>query len=147
MRIFEAHEVHPEDDPDWTIPKSGNWEEEQQNRQIRNIMIKQQFQKGKSVQYQSSGWSLWPQVHSMDTCVYEPMCGNPRLNQLPVNVNDVVFCEVQPGDRFYAHKALRIDGTKYIIGNNKGRENVLCYRRHIYGRLIEVVFSEKCWQR
>ena len=116
-------------------------------REVRNNMIKEQLVLGKSVQYQSSGWSLYPQIHSMDTCIYEAMCGDERLNQLPVHVDDVVFCEVQPGNRFYAHKVTRIEPPgpytekTYWIGNNKGLENGWCYMSHIYGKLEEVVYS------
>ena len=48
-------------------------------------------------------------------------------------MDDIVFCEVQPGNRFYAHKILKVEwcswpprpdtwNKKYTSGNNKGRE-------------------------
>jgi hypothetical protein len=76
-----------------------------------------------------------------------------------VQVDDIVFCEVQPNDRFYAHLVLRkewhrerlagmsaswaecaIGGEWYFtIGNIEGRENGWCRIEHIYGRLAECV--------
>ena len=70
---------------------------------------------------------------------------------------DIVFCEVQPTGRFFAHKVMYYEyehaepvdsarGTeaifriKYWIGNNKGHINGWCYQHHIYGRMVEVVF-------
>ena len=57
----------------------------------------------------------------------------------------MVFCEVQPGSRFYCHEILRINyeapagSAQYTISNNAGMENGWCYDEHIYGRVIEVL--------
>ena len=57
-----------------------------------------------------------------------------------VNDNDIVFCQVQPGDRFYGHLVSRKwfqDGEWYFtISNLKGRSNGWCAIKHMYGRLI-----------
>ena len=92
------------------------------------------------MQYRSSGWSLWPLVHGNDVCMYEPV-----LHPETIREGDIVFCEVQPGDRFYAHKVHKIYRANCIryfdIGNNHDppRINGWCQDHHIYGRLIEVV--------
>ena len=70
-------------------------------------------------------------------------------------VGDIVFCQVQDGDRYFAHKIMRIGqyqlkpaevrqfGVEYkrvfIIGNQSGYENGWCFDEHIYGLLVEVV--------
>ena len=109
-------------------------------------MIKDQLLEGRTVQYKSSGNSLRPQVYSNDTCCLEPVCGSHELAQIEIRKDDIVFCEVNPGFHFYAHKVLRIEGCQgtddkvYVIGNNKGFENGWCHRDQIYGRLIEAVY-------
>jgi hypothetical protein len=131
-----------------------NWEMELRLRHQRNVMIKAQLQAGRSVLYRSSGWSLYPRVWSNDQTTYEPV-----ISDNMVQVDDIVFCEVQPGNRFYAHLVLRKEWSrarlagmsaslaecvmggewKFTIGNISGRENGWCRIEHIYGRLAECV--------
>ena len=90
-----------------------------------------------------------PKIHSGDTCTIESMWGTPERLDIPIYVGDCVFCQVQPGDRYYAHKVLAIkehslhEATVYTIGNMAGRENGTCYRHNIYGRLSEAVWVER----
>ena len=140
--IFGAHEISPEDDIDWTVHRD-DWNEEQRARESRNQQIKARLMAGDSVQYSSTGNSLWPIVCSGDCCMFEPVTAASVLKE-----NDVVFCEVQPKGYFYAHKILKIKwnaagvAQKYdrwfVIGNQAGRENGWCYKEHIYGRLVEI---------
>ena len=143
-RVFRAHEVHPAQDVDWT--RTGDWSEEQERRMLRNILIKEQLLGGRTVQYCSSGNSLKPDVWSGDCCLFEPVESESDLEK-----GDIVFCQVQPGDKFYAHKILKVESVKaagsargryrkkYTIGKNKGHTNGYCYIDHIYGRLFEVL--------
>ena len=110
-------------------------------REVRNKMIKEQLQAGTSVQYRSSGWSLWPRVHSNDLTTYDPVTSADQVRE-----GDIVFCQVQPGDRFYAHvvkrKILQSYGPhhgewEFTIANARGWENGTCHIKHIYGRLVE----------
>ena len=83
--IFEAHEIHPYHDVDWTIPTDkDDWNEEKRLREHRNELIKEGLLEGKLVQYKSSGWSLYPIVWSGDTCIFEPMrdgmCETLKMN-------------------------------------------------------------------
>ena len=158
--IFECHEIHPYFDVDWTIPTDKHdVDKEKRLRQDRNEMIKEGLLEGKLVQYKSSGWSLYPIVWSGDTCVFEPMrdgmCKTLKMNW------DIVFCQVQPSERYFAHKVIRFEyeqtaasapgseefqgkwyTKKYWIGNNKGHINGWCHEEHIYGRLVETVYFE-----
>jgi hypothetical protein len=102
--------------------------------------------------YRSSGWSLYPRVWANDQTTYEPVISDDMVQE-----GDIVFCEVQPNDRFYAHQVLRkewhrarlatgvsaecaVGGEWYFtIGNIEGRENGWCRIEHIYGRLTECV--------
>jgi hypothetical protein len=136
--LTDSHEVraNPQLDKDWTL--SDDWDVELQRRYQRNVMCKEQLLAGRSICYRSGGNSLWPRVESNDLCTYAPVTA-----EVPIEVDDIVFCEVQPNDRFYAHlvKAIQVgewEDTAYIISNARGRENGWCYRRHIYGKLVEV---------
>ena len=57
---------------------------------------------------------------------------------------DVVFCQVQRSQQFYAHLVLSIEHDyhaqepKYWIGNIEQRVNGWCFREHIYGVLVQV---------
>ena len=112
-------------------------------------MMKKQLQSGKSAQYRSSGNSLYPRVWSGDCCLFEPVFDCKNLKE-----GDIVFCEVQRGNRFYAHKILSIRWDHstaasahtewrrvFTIGNNRNppRENGWCFDEHMYGRLVEVL--------
>ena len=138
LRLFEPHEVHPHDVIDQVAlaPKrERNW-----MTYTRNLLMRKQLQDGAPVTYRSSGSSLSPIVQSGDCCIIEPIldCGT-------LVVGDIVFCEVQPTNRFYAHKVLHIGvwhGRRYFdIGNNHDppHKNGWCYDCHIYGQMVEVI--------
>ena len=72
--------------------------------------------------------------------MWEPVSDHDILE-----LGDVVFCQVQEGDRFYAHMIQKIeywkDGSRYwLIGNMADPPiiNGWCAAKHIYGRLMEV---------
>jgi len=130
--------VHPEDEKDWTL--DADWETELSRRNVRNSMCKDMLLAGRSVQFRSSGNSLHPFVRSGDVTMWEPVKDHSLLE-----VGDVVFCVVQPGDRFYGHMIHEfgtwITGMSYyVIGNMKDsmRINGWCYAEHIFGRLMEI---------
>ena len=138
--VLEAHDVRPGDelDVDWTL--SHDWAEERRLRDIRNKLIREQLQSGLTVGYRQSGWSLWPRVHSNDLCCYIPV----RFQE-QVQVNDIVFCQVHPGQYYYAHLVRRKEEDpnrgEYVfwIGNMAGRLNGHCYLDAIYGKLVQVL--------
>ena len=122
---------------------------------MRNNMMKYLFRKGKWVQYHSE-----PYCSGRWCSLFEPMCGNERLNQLKVYKGDVVFCEMQQmGEssgprRFDDQAVIRIEpatpseAEKYMIGratvdlpSEADRYMIVgwCYRKQIYGRLIKAV--------
>ena len=122
-------------DVDWTLHE--DWDIEQKRREERNYLVKCELKEGHTVAFRSSGNSLWPRVQSGDSCIYEPI-----TNHDLIQLEDIVFCEVQPGNRFYAHVVKRIgewEGKRYFtIANIKGRENGWCYDEHVYGKLTRV---------
>ena len=136
--MASRHEMLPQFDVDWTLHH--DWDIEMKRRQERNVLIKEQLQCGSPVCYHSSGWSLYPRVHSGDCCTFQPVNSVDQVQE-----DDIVFCEVQPGDRFYGHLVKRkewnakLEKWVFTISNMKGRENGWCYMEHIYGRLTECV--------
>ena len=135
--LFQAHEVHPSQVLDWTLVEDPH--EEQRLREVRNYMITDFLLSKRSVQFRSTGSSLAPMVQSGDVTMWEPITDHSVLE-----VGDVVFCAVQPGDRFFGHMIHNIGdwyGAKYwSIGNMKDppRINGWCLAEHIFGRLLEV---------
>ena len=143
IRVFEAHEIQ---DDEWA--QDDDRDKEQQLRWERNEVCRALLQDKKSVQFRSSGNSLWPFVQSGDCCMFKPV--DPRF----LIVGDVVFCKVQRGDRqyYYAHKILRIQSYQltsaesacfdghthrrvFLIGNQSGRLHGWCFVEQIYGKL------------
>ena len=133
-------------DCDWTLSLDPlDWRRELDLRNKRNELIKEKLQEGKTVAYRSSGWSLFPRVWSNDLCYYEPSFKDPSR----IEIDDIVFCEVDPGKRFYAHlvksKTLRWNSDSgreewsFCISNMAGRENGTCPIEQVYGRLFKSV--------
>ena len=131
-----AHEITQEVDVDWTLWPTDR-AKELRLRQSRNEIIKEQLLLGKPVIYRSQGWSLYPRVHANDQCTFEPVISADEVKE-----QDIVFCEVQPGDRFFGHLVSQKwfddgDGEWYFtITNLAGWENGWCSIKHIYGRLV-----------
>ena len=129
------HSVGPELDFDWTL--HSDWSIELKRRDERNKLVKAELQNGNTVAFRSSGNSLDPWVLSGDCCTYAPVTDHRDLQQ-----HDVVFCEVQPGDRFFAHIIKQIVVRRgrpiFYISNLRGKINGYCEKKHIYGKLISV---------
>jgi hypothetical protein len=135
--LESGHEVFDTRHVDWAVSPA-NWGIEKSQRIARSELLKKKLQSGTPVCYRSSGWSMYPLVHSNDKTTYEPVTDADQVQE-----NDIVFCQVQPGDRFYAHLVKRkwlsqLDGQLYYtIANYKGHEKGWCLIEHLYGRLVE----------
>ena len=128
------------------------WEKEQRNRHKRDYLIRGAFIKGKSVFYKSSGNSMWPLVQSDDGCTFHPIQAvtakrgvhSIRKEASEIGVGDIVFCQVQRSQEYYAHIVLDVqecynpEEPKYWIGNIQKHYNGWCHRKHIFGVLVEV---------
>ena len=132
------HQVAQDHDVDWTIPDDRDRGTELSRRHARNEMIREQLQAGKPVVYRSSGWSLFPRVHSNDATYYVPV-----TKEEDVSVGDIVFCQVEPGLRYYAHLISKKEWYNekwwYTITDRFLHRNGWADIEHIYGRL------ENCW--
>ena len=129
------HSVGPELDIDWTL--HSDWNIQLKRREERNKLVKAELQNGNTVAFRSSGWSLYPRVCSGDSCTYQPVANADD----EIQEEDIVFCEVQPGNRFCAHIVRKIEDLEgrrcFTIANYAGREIGWCYSEHIYGKLIQ----------
>ena len=129
-------------DIDWTIVP-GDYPRELTLREHRNILIREQFERGETVAYRQSGWSCYPVIRSNDLCHYKPVF--PR-DLLSLKVNDIVFCAVEPGWRYYAHFIKKIEwrwhqgkmDLCFTIANKQGRENGWCWSHMIWGKLFQI---------
>ena len=124
---------------DWTDVKDQakwRWLVEKRHRMSRELLTQ-----GKIIKLTSKGKSLEPLMWSGATFELRPMGGG-----YTVKVGDIVFCEVQPGNRCYIHLVWYIEEhkddydvwrKKYYIGNNKeGMQaicNGWCYADKIFG--------------
>ena len=152
-----SHEAAPSFHEDWTLVQGSDrdpekWEQELRLRDSRNRLIHDYLTDGRSVFYKSSGNSMWPLVQSGDACTFHPIqavTANEgkhaiRKERSEIGVGDVVFCQVQRSQQYYAHIVLNIESDyyasedKYWIGNIEGRINGWCFREHIYGILVDV---------
>ena len=101
--------------------------------------VKAQLQAGKNVCYRSSGWSLYPRVHSNDQTTYEPVNREDQVAQ-----NDIVFCQVFPHLHFYAHLVKKKEWWRardewcFTISNAAGWENGWCFMELLHGKFVQV---------
>ena len=130
-------------DVDWT--RHPDWEVEKIRRTERDNMCISELREGRRVVFRSSGISLEPRVWNNDICTFFPV-----TSEKEVQVDDIVFCSVQPNDHIYGHivkkkwwqfnpSSRSENGQEYVyvISNINGRENGWCNTRHIYGKLVD----------
>ena len=107
--------------------------------------------------YESSGNSMWPLVQSGDACLLHPIQavtandGPIKKASSKIDVGDIVFCKVK--EEFFAHIVQKVERsphpqlgrkypTKFYIGNIQGHINGWCYRKDIFGILVDVKFPK-----
>ena len=155
--LQSPHEAKPSFHEDWTLVEGSGRDPEKYAQELklrdeRNKMIREFLQDGRSVFYKSSGSSMWPLVQSHDGCTFHPIQAVTDMEgrhavikeASEIGVGDIVFCQVQTSQQYYAHivlwteQDLHAKEMKYWIGNLEQRVNGWCYREHIYGILVGV---------
>ena len=155
--LQSPHEATPAFHEDWTQVAGSSsdpelWEKEIRLRDSRNRLIREHLVDGRSVFYKSSGNSMWPLVQSGDACTFHPIqavTADGGMHSIQkeasgIGVGDIVFCQVQRSQQYYAHIVLEVERDyhaqepKYWIGNIEHRMNGWCFREHIFGILVEV---------
>ena len=91
---------------------------------------------------------MYPSVHKCDCCLFEPVGYVSKLR-----IGDIIFCQLDIGGGFYAHKISGITipaasapnaededfrTEEYTISAQNGRRVGSCKGHTIYGRLMEV---------
>lgn len=88
----------------------------------------EKLQKGETISFRPKGNSMQGKIESGQLCTVEPV--QPDSLQ----VGDIVLCKV--GGKQYLHLIKAIQGSRFQIGNNKGRTNG--WTNAIYGRCVKV---------
>ncbi|RDJ35384.1 MAG: hypothetical protein DWQ19_11250 [Crenarchaeota archaeon] len=86
----------------------------------------EQLKNGETVEFRPRGNSMQGKVENGQLCRVEPVKN--------VEKNDIVLCKVK--GREYLHLVKAIQGSRYLIGNNKGGINGWIGINSIYGKLI-----------
>ena len=166
--LQDSHEAAPPFHEDWTVVEGSRHDAEKYAQELRlrdqrNRLIREFLQDGRSAFYKSSGDSMWPLVQSNDGITLHPIQAVTDMDDRhavhkeasEIGVGDIVFCQVQTSQQYYAHIVLSTQDdlhakeTKYWIGNLQQRPNGWCYREHIYGILVgvQVDYEDKYYFR
>ena len=87
-----------------------------------------ELQAGKVVKFRPKGNSMRPKINSGEQVTVSP--------NAEITVGDIVFCKVK--GNFYVHLVKTIKDGRYLIGNNKGRENGWIGISQIFGKVTKV---------
>jgi len=88
------------------------------------------LQDGKTVTFRPRGNSMAGKIESGQLCTVEP------VDTKTLKVDDIVLCRVNGKE--YLHLVKAIQGTRFQIGNNKGRINGWIGSIAIFGKLTKV---------
>jgi hypothetical protein len=88
------------------------------------------LQRGETVQFRPRGHSMQGKIASGQLCTVAP------VDPATLAVGDIVLCKVN--GRQYLHLVKAIQGSRFQIGNNRGRINGWVSAGSIYGRCVRV---------
>jgi hypothetical protein len=86
---------------------------------------------GETVQFRPRGHSMKGKIESGQLCTVEPVSNFAELEK-----GDIVLCKVNGSQ--YLHLIKAIQGTRFQIGNNRGRINGWVGTNAIFGKLVKV---------
>lgn len=86
---------------------------------------------GETVSFRPRGHSMSGKIESGQLCTVAPIADYAELRK-----GDIVLCKV--GGSEYLHLLKAIQGTRFQIGNNRGRINGWTSANSIFGKLIKV---------
>ena len=89
------------------------------------------LQDGETVQFRPRGNSMSGKIESGQLCTVEPIEDPATLE-----VGDIVLCKVNGYQ--YIHMVKAIQGSRFQIGNNRGRINGWITANSIYGKCVRV---------
>ena len=85
---------------------------------------------GETVSFRPRGHSMQGRIESGQLCTVAPVDADA------VAVDDIVLCRVRGAE--YLHIVKAIQGSRFQIGNNRGRINGWIGPNSIFGKLIDV---------
>lgn len=88
------------------------------------------LKKGVTVKFRPHGDSMKGKIESGQLCTVEPV----KPDEL--KVGDIVLCKVKGNQ--YLHLVKAIQGPRFLIANNRGRENGWTNMNQIYGKCVKV---------
>lgn len=90
------------------------------------------LQKGQTIEkYKEGGNSMTPIISHNQPVKLEPVTEDTVLN-----VGDIVFCKVK--GNYFTHKITKKSEDKYLISNNKGRDNGWIRIKDIFGIVTKI---------
>ena len=107
-------------------------------------MMRESLVEGRSVFYRSSGSSMWPLVQPDDACTSHPIqaaTAKDGIHSLQkkaseIGVGDIVFCQVQRSQQYYAHMLLGQDQRRTPDQRTQARQESQAHRVGDMKRLI-----------
>lgn len=88
------------------------------------------LQQGETVQFRPRGDSMKGKIESGQLCTVAP------VDPAALQVGDIVLCRVNGAQ--YLHLVKAIQGSRFQIGNNRGRINGWISANAVYGKCIRV---------
>ena len=88
------------------------------------------LQRGETVQFRPRGASMRGKIEPGQLCTVAP------VDPATLLVGDIVLCKVN--GRQYLHLVKAIRGSRFLIGNNRGKINGWITRNQIYGRCTKI---------
>jgi SOS-response transcriptional repressor LexA len=86
---------------------------------------------GETVQFRPRGHSMKGKIESGQLCTVEPIADFETLQK-----GDIVLCKVNGSQ--YLHLIKAIQGSRFQIGNNRGRINGWVGTNAIFGKCVKV---------
>ena len=86
---------------------------------------------GETVSFRPRGHSMKGKIESGQLCTVEPITDFENLQK-----GDIVLCKVNGNE--YLHLIKAIQGTRFQIGNNRGRINGWVGKNAIFGKCIKI---------
>jgi SOS-response transcriptional repressor LexA len=85
---------------------------------------------GQVVQFRPHGNSMKGRIESGQLCTVEP------VDATSLKVGDIVLCKVN--GKQYLHLIKAIQGSRFLIANNRGRQNGWTSANQVYGKCVKV---------
>ncbi len=88
------------------------------------------LQAGETVQFRPHGNSMKGRIESGQLCTVEP------VDPDSLEVGDIVLCKVN--GKQYLHLIKAKQGSRFLIANNRGRQNGWTSANQVYGKCVKV---------